>query len=213
MSQYDIANASGPASPRWRDRKASGQRHRPGLNGSRENYIRLCPGSVDTTLSRIGVANASGPASRRHLDGQPAGRRLCAGSGTWSTFAPLESAAVATGTMESESSRKTIQHFEGGIIKQIIVADGDIVRAGQTLILLDDTKARSEVQSLRGQLWDAVGREARLLAEQHGYERVSFSAELEEEQQSESRRCGRCGRAAKHLRDAPAGRPIANSCH
>src|SRR6478752_5093580 len=79
------------------------------------------------------------------------------GLGTWSTFASLESAAVATGTIESESSRKTIQHFEGGIIKQIIVADGDVVRAGQTLILLDDTKARSEVQSLRGQLWDAVG--------------------------------------------------------
>ena len=86
--------------------------------------------------------------------------------------------------MKSESSRKTIQHFEGGIIKQIIVADGDVVRAGQTLILLDDTKARSEVQSLRGQLWDAVGREARLLAEQHGYERVSFPADLQEEQKS-----------------------------
>ena len=54
------------------------------------------------------------------------------GLGTWSTFASLESAAVATGTIESESSRKTIQHFEGGIIKQIIVADGDVVRAGQT---------------------------------------------------------------------------------
>ena len=86
--------------------------------------------------------------------------------------------------MNPSSSRKTIQHFEGGIIKQIIVADGDVVRAGQTLILLDDTKARSEVQSLRGQLWDAVGREARLLAEQHGYERVSFPADLQEEQKS-----------------------------
>jgi HlyD family secretion protein len=106
------------------------------------------------------------------------------GLGTWSTFASLESAAVATGTIESESSRKTIQHFEGGIIKQIIVADGDVVRAGQTLILLDDTKARSEVQSLRGQLWDAVAREARLLAEQHGYERVSFPTDLQEEQKS-----------------------------
>ena len=106
------------------------------------------------------------------------------GLGTWSTFASLESAAVATGTIESELSRKTIQHFEGGIIKQIIVADGDVVRAGQTLILLDDTKARSEVQSLRGQLWDAVAREARLLAEQHGYERVSFPADLQEEQKS-----------------------------
>ena len=109
---------------------------------------------------------------------------LCWASGPGQPSPRSESAAVATGTIESEFSRKTIQHFEGGIIKQIIVADGDVVRAGQTLILLDDTKARSEVQSLRGQLWDAVAREARLLAEQHGYERVSFPTDLQEEQKS-----------------------------
>ena len=71
-------------------------------------------------------------------------------------------------------SRKTIQHLEGGIIREILVADGDVVRSGQTLISLDDTKARSEVDSLQGQMWDATAREARLLAEQQGEERVSF---------------------------------------
>jgi HlyD family secretion protein len=101
------------------------------------------------------------------------------GLGTWSTFAPLESAAIAFGTVESESSRKTVQHLEGGIIRQILVADGDIVRAGQTLISLEDTKANAEVQSLKGQLWDAIAREARLKAEQHGEERISFPQELE----------------------------------
>jgi HlyD family secretion protein len=101
------------------------------------------------------------------------------GLGTWSGFAPLESAAVASGVVESESSRKTIQHLEGGIIRKILVADGDVVRAGQTLISLEDTKARAEVQSLQGQLWDATAREARLQAEQHGLERVSFPAKLE----------------------------------
>ena len=101
------------------------------------------------------------------------------GLGAWSTFAPLESAAIASGTVESESSRKTIQHLEGGIIREILVADGDVVRAGQTLISLDDTKARAEAQSLQGQLWDATAREARLLAEQRGDERVSFPAKLE----------------------------------
>jgi HlyD family secretion protein len=100
------------------------------------------------------------------------------GLGTWSGFAPLESAAVASGVVESESSRKTIQHLEGGIIRKILVADGDAVRAGQTLISLEDTKARAEVQSLQGQLWDATAREARLQAEQHGQERVSFPAKL-----------------------------------
>jgi HlyD family secretion protein len=101
------------------------------------------------------------------------------GLGTWSGFAPLESAAVASGGVESESSRKTIQHLEGGIIREILIADGDIVRAGQTLISLEDTKARAEAQSLQGQLWDATAREARLQAEQHGEERVSFPEKLE----------------------------------
>jgi HlyD family secretion protein len=101
------------------------------------------------------------------------------GLGTWSGFAPLESAAVASGVVESESSRKTIQHLEGGIIREILVADGDVVRAGQILISLEDTKARAEAQSLQGQLWDATAREARLQAEQHGEDRVSFPARLE----------------------------------
>src|SRR4030088_1341448 len=101
------------------------------------------------------------------------------GLGVWSTFAPLESAAIAVGTVESESSRKTIQHLEGGIIREILVADGDVVHAGQILISLEDTKARAEVQSLQGQLWDAMAREARLQAEQRGDERVSFPAKLE----------------------------------
>jgi HlyD family secretion protein len=101
------------------------------------------------------------------------------GLGIWSGFSPLESAAIASGVVESESSRKTIQHLEGGIVREILVSDGDVVRNGQTLIALDDTRARAEVQSLQSQLWDAAAREARLQAEQQGQERPSFPAELE----------------------------------
>lgn len=103
------------------------------------------------------------------------------GFGVWAAFAPLESAAIAFGAVESESSRKTIQHLEGGIIREIRVKEGDLVRAGQILITLDDTKARAEAQSLQGQLWDAVAREARLQAEQRGDDRVSFPDTLERE--------------------------------
>ena len=101
------------------------------------------------------------------------------GLGTWSSFAPLESAAIAPGVVEPESSRKTIQHLEGGIVRKILVADGDVVSSGQTLIALDDTRARAEVESLRAQLWDAMAREARLLAEQQDRDRVTFPAELQ----------------------------------
>jgi len=101
------------------------------------------------------------------------------GLGSWSSFAPLESAAIASGVVESESSKKTIQHLEGGIVRSILVADGDLVHGGQTLIVLDDTRASAEVQSLRAQLWDAAAREARLLAEQQERDRVTFPGELQ----------------------------------
>jgi HlyD family secretion protein len=101
------------------------------------------------------------------------------GLGSWSSFAPLESAAIASGVVESESSKKTIQHLEGGIVRTILVSDGDVVHSGQTLITLDDTRASAEVESLRAQLWDATAREARLLAEQQERDRVMFPSELQ----------------------------------
>jgi HlyD family secretion protein len=100
------------------------------------------------------------------------------GFGSWASFAPLDSAAVASGVVEPESSRKTIQHLEGGIVSKILVSDGDVVRSGQTLIALDDTRPASEVQSLQGQLWDAMARAARLQAEQQGQDSVTVPLAL-----------------------------------
>jgi HlyD family secretion protein len=98
--------------------------------------------------------------------------------GIWSVFAPLESAAVGAGQVEAESSRKTIQHLEGGIIGQILVKDGDRVVPGQPLLRLDDTKARTALYALRGQYWDAIAREARLLAERDGSDEIRWPETL-----------------------------------
>ena len=100
------------------------------------------------------------------------------GLGLWSVLAPLKSAAVASGVIEPESSRKTIQHLEGGIVRRILVKNGDAVTAGQVLIELDDTKSRSERDSIQGQLWDAEGNRARLLAEQAGADQVTYPEDL-----------------------------------
>ncbi|KAA0697172.1 HlyD family type I secretion periplasmic adaptor subunit [Neorhizobium sp. P12A] len=100
------------------------------------------------------------------------------GLGTWSVLAPLKSAAIASGIIEPESSRKTIQHLEGGIVRRILVKNGDTVKAGQVVIQLDDTKSRSERDSVQGQLWDAEGSRARLLAEQTGSDYVAYPPDL-----------------------------------
>ena len=100
------------------------------------------------------------------------------GCGLWSLVAPLESAAIAGGVIEPETSRKTLQHLEGGIVRDILVADGDAVKAGQPLIRLDFTKTRAERHSVFGQYWDARAREVRLLAERSGAEKVTFGPDF-----------------------------------
>jgi HlyD family secretion protein len=100
------------------------------------------------------------------------------GFGAWSVTAPLESAAIAAGSVEAETSRKTVQHLEGGIVAKILVKDGDAVTVGQPLVRLDDTKARATAQALQGQLHEAKAREARLLAERDGRDSIQFPLPL-----------------------------------
>lgn len=68
------------------------------------------------------------------------------GIGYWAVTAPIHGAAISSGTVSTEKSRRTIQHLEGGVIKEILVQDGDTVTEGQHLVLLDDTRARATVE-------------------------------------------------------------------
>lgn len=98
------------------------------------------------------------------------------GFGTWAALAPLDAAAVARGEVKVESYRKTIQHMEGGIVRSILVRDGDPVQAGQPLVLLDDTAIRARWTQLTFQYWDTQAARARLLAERAEAAAVDFSA-------------------------------------
>lgn len=87
------------------------------------------------------------------------------GLGTWAALAPLKSAALAQGVVKVASERKTIQHLEGGIVKDILVKEGQEVQAGQVLVKLDDINARARYAMLQGG-HDALSAEfARLEAE------------------------------------------------
>lgn len=103
---------------------------------------------------------------------------LVGGFTAWSVFAPLATGAVAQGVINVESNRKTIQHLEGGIIRTIHVREGDEVKAGDVLITLDDTRARSAAGVIRKQLLAAEAHEARLLAQRDGLPEIRFPAAL-----------------------------------
>ncbi len=55
----------------------------------------------------------------------------------WSAFAPLAVGVGAAGAIVVETDRQVIQHLEGGIIREIRVGEGDRVRAGDPLVVLD----------------------------------------------------------------------------
>lgn len=100
------------------------------------------------------------------------------GFGTWSAFAHLSSAAIAPGVVAVEGSRKTVQHLEGGIIREILVEEGSRVEAGQVLLWLDPTRPKAMHDLLTGRYLAGVALAARLVAERDGLDAIPFPEEV-----------------------------------
>ncbi len=100
------------------------------------------------------------------------------GFGTWAALASLDSAAIAPGVVVVESDRKSVQHLEGGLVKDILVRDGHRVEKGDVLIRLEDTHARALHDIVRGELDAARAEESRLIAERDDRNDVVFPDEL-----------------------------------
>lgn len=103
---------------------------------------------------------------------------LFGGFGAWAALAPLSSAAVASGAVKVDTNRKTIQHLEGGIIREILVRDGEVVKKGQVLLRLDSLDANADRDAMRAQLDALLAQEARLIAERDNRASIAFPQEL-----------------------------------
>lgn len=101
--------------------------------------------------------------------------------GTWAAFAPLDSASLAPGVVEVKGKRKTVQHFEGGIVRDILVSDGEHVEKGDPVVVLDDTQFSGELGVLKGQYYSARALESRLVAERDDAESVEFPPDIDSE--------------------------------
>ena len=115
----------------------------------------------------------------------PVTRRLAIGLGVaiavivaWGTLVPISSGVVATGRVAVESKRKTIQHLDGGIVKEIEVHEGTRVRRGQVLIKLDDGDAGLQVQVLQARVDSLLAEQAAREAELAGAANITFPPEL-----------------------------------
>ncbi|HEN8713143.1 TPA: HlyD family type I secretion periplasmic adaptor subunit [Pseudomonas putida] len=92
--------------------------------------------------------------------------------GTWAAVAPLSNAVHGSGVVTVQNYRKTVQHLEGGIVKELLARDGDMVKQGDPLIVLDEAQLSSEYESTRNQLIVARYKEARLRAERDGLQAI-----------------------------------------
>ena len=101
-------------------------------------------------------------------------------AGGWAAVAKLDKAIIATGSVETEANRKTVQHLEGGIVREILVKEGDHVAEGQVLFRLEQVQAEANNESLRNQLDSALALEARLIAERDAAQEISWPKEFKD---------------------------------
>jgi HlyD family secretion protein len=103
---------------------------------------------------------------------------LVGGSGLWAAMTDLSGAVIAGGTVVVSSNVKKIQHPTGGVVGQILVKNGDHVKAGDVLVRLDETVTKASLQLITKQIDELTGRQTRLRAERDDLLQVTFPPEL-----------------------------------
>ncbi|MBB5215501.1 HlyD family type I secretion periplasmic adaptor subunit [Parapusillimonas granuli] len=109
------------------------------------------------------------------------------GFAAWAAFAPLDAGVPANATVQVFGNRKSVQHLEGGTVEEILVREGDQVKAGQILIRLNDTRAVAEQGVISSQYILAKTTEARLLAERDGLPKIQYDPAVAERFQNDPR--------------------------
>lgn len=100
------------------------------------------------------------------------------GFGAWVTFAPIAAGAIAPGIISPDGNRRTVQHLEGGIIREIRARDGDLVRAGDPVMVLQSVQASATYETLVDEYRVLLAARARLEAEQVERDEMTLPDEL-----------------------------------
>ena len=96
----------------------------------------------------------------------------------WAGFAEVDVIVRTEGQIIPAGKSQLVQHLEGGIVRKILVQEGQVVVAGEPLMELSDVQTRSNLGQEQSRLDALRGREARLLAELNGHNTIVFPKEL-----------------------------------
>lgn len=96
----------------------------------------------------------------------------------WAGLAPLDEGVPAQGMVTLDTKRKAVQHQTGGIIRNVLVGEGQQVKEGDPLLVLDDAMAKAGFESVRQRYLGLRAMEGRLLAEQSGAAKITFHPDL-----------------------------------
>ncbi|MCX7274562.1 MAG: biotin/lipoyl-binding protein, partial [Burkholderiales bacterium] len=96
----------------------------------------------------------------------------------WAALAPLDEGVSAPATVAIETHRRSIQHLSGGVVKRVLVKEGQSVKQGEVLIELDESVTRANFESVRQNYLAQRAAESRLLAEETERAAIVFHADL-----------------------------------
>jgi protease secretion system membrane fusion protein len=96
----------------------------------------------------------------------------------WAGMAPLDEGVPTVGTVAIDTKRKSVQHLSGGIVKEVLVREGDQVEADQVLMRLDEAVSKANFESIRQRYVGLSAVQSRLQAEQQGLSKITFQPEV-----------------------------------
>jgi len=126
-------------------------------------------------------ADASSAASQASRAGRVGLWALGVGFGgflLWAALAPLDEGVPTVGTVALDTKRKAVQHLSGGIVAQVNVREGQVVKAGDVLLRLDTATVQANHQVSRQRYLGLLAMQARLLAEQANTTVMTLPEEL-----------------------------------
>ena len=96
----------------------------------------------------------------------------------WAGLAPLDEGVPTQGMVALDTKRKTVQHLSGGIVKEVLVQEGQQVKEGQALLRLDGAVAKANFEAVRQRYLGFRAMQSRLFAEQAGSGEIDFHPDV-----------------------------------